>query len=442
MKHILQYRTFEAAKPRVESHYNLKMLDMLMTTKHKNLLVITKNDPKLFVELADEHGYNVYELNKMDTYQCETLKDKMSIDNSKNLFLTSPDETVQVAIVDRCHTPLRIDLPVESQKLLDVNDDTGVFESVSIEDRCYKLVNTHSFLKAVCKNCKTESDVLDKVERYIEKYDLPLIVSITKYNNKTKNNSGTFIPLSSLTGLKSDNDIRFKNAKPWERSKKLKKTNSKMGVFESVVSRKKDAQIFNYRSVVEDEWRKLMSKAQKFQKISFSTENDEEIEKKTIFVKKNLRKDQPVKNQFDCELRVAAGDWEKLVMYFRVQFTHQYGLTDVKYEKDPQYVFDEKKFDEKYRSKLSNCHVFIVPQEAGNPLVKTDKGYAAYDDDSLHKAGLKDNDVKLDKESYKKAWKWLDEMLNELVEKRHEMLDDPKPSQLAQAEPMEKKESK
>lgn len=205
-------------------------------------------------------------------------------------------------------------------------------------------------------------------------------------------------------------------------------------IFESIVSKSKDKEIFNYRSIVEDEWRKLIIKAQKFQHINFDLENDESTgQKKTIYIKKNLRKDQPVKYEFNCELCVAASDWENLVMYFRTEFTHEYFYGFDKFKDKPEYVTDvvDKETDSLKRSKLSKCHVFIPPKEAGNPLHKTEKGYTAYTNESLKEEGLKDRDIKLSEENYKKAWKWLEKMFEEMVENRHEMLDESTTSKLS-----------
>ena len=70
----------------------------------------------------------------------------------------------------------------------------------------------------------------------------------------------------------------------------------------SIINRDKKQEIFNYKSVHEDAWRDLKHEAQKFQRINFDFENDDSIGKKTFFVKKNLRKDQPIKYEIQVEM--------------------------------------------------------------------------------------------------------------------------------------------
>jgi hypothetical protein len=188
---------------------------------------------------------------------------------------------------------------------------------------------------------------------------------------------------------------------------------------ESVITRKKDQEIFNYKSIIQDAWRPIIQKAQKFQNISFDLENNDSTgEKKTIFVKKDLRKDQPVKYEFNAELFRAGGDWEFPVLYFKVEFTHDYGVVNSKHK--VEYVFDDLK-DKSY-SGLSRCYVLIPGPEDGNHLVKTEKGYRAYTDD-LSKEGVEKKDIVITDEDRKKAWKWLEDLLTKLVDERHEMLD-------------------
>ena len=93
----------------------------------------------------------------------------------------------------------------------------------------------------------------------------------------------------------------------------------------SSVKKDKKKEIFNYSSVTNDAWRELVDDARNTQRISFDLENDDTTgEKKTFYVKKDLRKGQPVKYEFNVELMEAGGDWEWPVMYFRVEFTHDY----------------------------------------------------------------------------------------------------------------------
>ena len=108
----------------------------------------------------------------------------------------------------------------------------------------------------------------------------------------------------------------------------------------SAIKRDDKQEIFDYKSVQNDAWIEPRKRGQEFQRINFDFENDDSIAKKTFFANVMLRKDQPVKDEFNVELRVAGGDWEMRVMYFRIEFTHNYGLISNKYAKDPKYVWD------------------------------------------------------------------------------------------------------
>lgn len=188
----------------------------------------------------------------------------------------------------------------------------------------------------------------------------------------------------------------------------------------SAIRKDKDEEIFDYKSIIEDAWDDPKRVAQDFQDIHFDFENDESTgQKKRFFVKKNLRKDQPVKNEFNVELMQAGGDWEYPVMYFRIEFTHQYGLISNKYEKNPEYVWDLKRD----YSGLYHSFCLIPPIEAGNKLVKGEKGKLfAYQDNDMSDEDRKKAEIT--PEDQQKAWKWLQALLLKLVNDRHEMLDD------------------
>jgi len=197
--------------------------------------------------------------------------------------------------------------------------------------------------------------------------------------------------------------------------------NFKNFIKESVINREKDQNIFNYNGLLSHAWNSLVHEAQDFFKIHFDLENNEsENEKKTIYIKRNLRKDQPIKYEFNCELFEAGGDWEMPVQYFRVEFT--YSIPGTPHWDNPEYIFDLKRdlTKDKYLSDMNHKYVFIPGIEDGNFLIKTDKGYRAYTDEDLVKDGLKWKDVRPD---HKKGWKWIENLLEEIVEKRHEMLD-------------------
>jgi hypothetical protein len=192
----------------------------------------------------------------------------------------------------------------------------------------------------------------------------------------------------------------------------------------SAIRKDKDKEIFDYHSIANQAWDKKNKQAQEFQRITFDLENDDSTgEKKTFYVKKNLRKNQPIKDEFNAELMEAGGDWECPVLYFRIEFTHQYGLFDVKYEKNPEFVWD---LENEYGG-LSNCFVLIPPVEAGNKLVKGESDSEKYDWFAYQNNDLSKEDEKkarITPEDKQKAWKWLQDLLLKLVNDRHEMLDD------------------
>lgn len=197
-------------------------------------------------------------------------------------------------------------------------------------------------------------------------------------------------------------------------------------VSESLVTQSKEKEVFDYHSVVNDMWRPLIKQAQEFQKINFDLENNESTkEKKILYIKKNLRKDQPVKYQFNIELFEAGGDWECSVMYFKVQIIHDYFYGNKKFKDNPKYIFD---IEPKETPKLRKSYVIIPDNETGgNHYVKTEKGFTAYTDESLKAEGLKNwKDVKND---HAKAWKWIENLLTKAVDERHEMLDEPSNSE-------------
>lgn len=186
--------------------------------------------------------------------------------------------------------------------------------------------------------------------------------------------------------------------------------------FESFIERQEN--YFNYNSIIDKEWNKLIKKAQDFQKINFDLENNDSTgQRYTLLVSKNLRKDQPIKYEFNLELCEAGGDWENLVMYFRIEFTHSYFYKDK--ESDPEFVWD---LPSDY-STMTNKYV-IIPGPDINHLAKSKAGYTAHTDDSIRELGIKDSDTKITEEDHQKAWTWIEDLLTKLVEDRHKMLDE------------------
>jgi hypothetical protein len=91
----------------------------------------------------------------------------------------------------------------------------------------------------------------------------------------------------------------------------------------------------------------------------------------------------------------------------------------------------------KHLSQMTHKYVLIPDVDNGNFLVKYEKGYRAYTDKDLTKKGLTSNDVKPDE---KKAWKWIENLFIKLVDERHEMLDEPKKSNISSELPKDSPE--
>lgn len=213
-----------------------------------------------------------------------------------------------------------------------------------------------------------------------------------------------------------------------EKEKKVKESlDFERFLLESMVKRKQDQEIFNYSFIINDIWRPIIKEAQEFFKINFDLENnDSNKDKRTIYIKRNLRKDQPIKYEFNCELWEAGGDWEMPVLYFKVEATHSYA----NFTKDMQvkYIFDLTQYCNRSENiKLSKCYALIPGMENGNHLIPSKKegwftAYTSDIKDYLKVAKITDEDIK-------KAWKWLNDYLEAYVNERHEMLDDPTKSE-------------
>ncbi len=181
---------------------------------------------------------------------------------------------------------------------------------------------------------------------------------------------------------------------------------------ESLTKRKADQEIFDYRGTIHELWRPIIMQAQRFQNINFDLENNDTTEeKRTLFINKMLRKDQPVKCEYNIELCIAGGDWEQPVFYFKVELTNQYGLISIDYDtNNPEYVWDLK---DKGNYKL---FVLIPDNENGNHLNKIDGGFTALTQN--------DEEIKIDTDANRKlAWKWVENLLTDATNKRWKMLD-------------------
>ena len=120
----------------------------------------------------------------------------------------------------------------------------------------------------------------------------------------------------------------------------------------------------------------------------------------------------------------AGGDWEMPVIYFRLEFTHDYFHGNHgEFENKPEFIWDLKK--ESYGG-LYDCYIIIPPVEASNKLVKGETDSGKYDWFAYQNNGLSKEDEKeasITDADKKNCWKWLEELLSKLVEDRHEMLD-------------------
>lgn len=203
----------------------------------------------------------------------------------------------------------------------------------------------------------------------------------------------------------------------------------------SAINRDKKQEIFDYHSITEDSWSDPKTDAQKFQRINFDFENDESVAKKTFFIKVMLRKDQPVKNEINVDLRIAGGDWEMGVLYFRIEFTHQYGLLSNKFSKDPEFVWDVG--DKEGYLSTGKRFVLIPPVEAGNKLIKGESDSGKYDWHAYQNSELskeEEKEARLTDNDKRDAWRWLEVLLRKLVHDRHEMLDEPDEVEIGDSE--------
>lgn len=198
---------------------------------------------------------------------------------------------------------------------------------------------------------------------------------------------------------------------------------------ESAIKQDKEKDIFNYRSEISDLWNLVIKKAQEFQHINFDLENNESLkEKKTIYVKKDLRKGQPIKYEFNVELCAAGGDWESPVIYFKIEFTHEYFFEIGQKLATPEFVWDLQK-----DNSFSNDHFVIIPDDTqGNHLDKTEKGFTAKTDSNFKTAQDKDKKI---------AWKWIEQLLTKLVDDRHKMIDDDRNTEISEPDSESIKES-
>lgn len=117
---------------------------------------------------------------------------------------------------------------------------------------------------------------------------------------------------------------------------------------------------FDYSSLARNKWHEIVREAQKEFNVSFDTENDEAVSNRDIVIDQKFW--ESTKCEFRCEFRMAGGDWQNPVGYFRCQLVSGYAAIPNKY--------DTKLF----------C--FIPQKTEGNPhLTKVKKGWSAPDGD-------------------------------------------------------------
>lgn len=199
-----------------------------------------------------------------------------------------------------------------------------------------------------------------------------------------------------------------------ENNKLLKYSQFIDSIKESVVKRSKDFEVFKYNNIKNALWKSIIKEAKDFQNINFDLENDDSVESRTIFINQLLRKDQKVKTEVNLELRIAGGDWEIPVYYFRIEFTHDHFISSNK-ANPPEYVWDLTSNKRNIDNSI-NKYCFIPSIEDGNSLKKMDNGLVAYTDE---------DDVKLksDKETIKEIWKNMEDLIHKLADDRHKLLE-------------------
>jgi hypothetical protein len=227
------------------------------------------------------------------------------------------------------------------------------------------------------------------------------------------------------------------------RRKLLKYNEFKNDLFESVIKRGKDYEVFNYGGLINSLWRPIVFEAQDFQNINFDLENDEEIEKRTIYFDQLLRPNQPVKTTINASLCEAGGDWEHPVLYFKLEFTSDHFITS--HRANPaEYVWDFTTEERSKKDKNLDWHNIsrkfcIIPGPEINYLnQKDDGGYTAHTDDTIKEAGLNEKDMKLDKKLYDKAWKWFADLMEKVAKERHKFLGDDYANKSASKEQIKK----
>lgn len=87
---------------------------------------------------------------------------------------------------------------------------------------------------------------------------------------------------------------------------------------------------FDYSNIAKNKWHEILSKTQKESGIYFDTENDDSICVRDIKI--DQKEWDFTDCKFRCELRIAGGDWQCSVAYFRCQLVKGYANVPDKYE--------------------------------------------------------------------------------------------------------------
>lgn len=117
---------------------------------------------------------------------------------------------------------------------------------------------------------------------------------------------------------------------------------------------------FKYGAVQGEMWRKLLNAARDEHGIDFDTENDEDVGQESITIGQGH-----TACTFNCELRIAGGDWQFPTAYFRCQLVDgicdSIGMTE-----------------------LNSYFIFIPSKDQGNKnLIKDGDGWRAMEEDDV-----------------------------------------------------------
>jgi len=155
-----------------------------------------------------------------------------------------------------------------------------------------------------------------------------------------------------------------------------------------MINEEKGRADFDYESIAKDLWAEKIHDTKEDQRISFDTENDEEVEHRNITVDNPRENMEDNKVTFKCERRVASGDWECSITYFRCQLVDGYTETAVDVS-DPFF-----------------CYI-PGPQEGNGNLIPVEEGASKFM--ARHNNNM---DSLMDSIEVKKCWESLENYLS------------------------------